>query len=60
MKNYRKTCEEDEAYNIFLQLTNGLIDLIAGKIDHEDIKPQNVLIKNGIYKFADFGISKLA
>jgi len=37
-----------------------LLDLIAGKIYHEDIKPQNILIKNNIYKLTDFGISRLA
>lgn len=28
-------------------------------IFHEDIKPQNILIKNNIFKFTDFGISQI-
>ena len=28
------------------------------KVMHRDIKSENILVKNGVYKMADFGLSK--
>ncbi len=45
---------------MFFQIISGFLDLRKGNIFHEDIKPQNILIKNNLYKLTDFGISQLA
>lgn len=60
MKKGKNPFTEDEVFNLFYQVSLGFIDLIEGKIFHEDIKPQNILIKNGVYKLTDFGISQHA
>jgi serine/threonine-protein kinase SRPK1 len=39
---------------IIRNLLNGLIELHSHKIIHTDIKPENILIKNGIAKISDF------
>jgi serine/threonine protein kinase len=36
-----------------------LVDL-AGKVVHRDLKPENVLLLNGTWCLADFGISRYA
>ena len=46
---------EQEMYNIMLQLISTLSFLQKNHITHRDIKPQNILILNGIYKLGDFG-----
>lgn len=38
---------------------NGYRVLWKAKILHEDLKLENVLIKNGLFKLADFGFSIL-
>ena len=35
---------------------NGLVYLAKVGIDHRDQKPENVLVKNGVAKWIDFGI----
>lgn len=54
---------------MFFQLFNGLKSLLKAGIIHEDIKPNNILLKyshslpgdiGNIYKFCDFGISQLS
>jgi serine/threonine protein kinase len=35
---------------------NGYMVLFDRKILHQDLKPDNILIKNGTYKIADFGL----
>ena len=46
---------EQEMHNIMLQLISTLSFLQKNHITHRDIKPQNILILNGIYKLGDFG-----
>jgi serine/threonine protein kinase len=44
---------------IGLEMLDGLIALHENEIVHRDIKPQNVLRCDDVWKIADFGISKL-
>ena len=39
-------------------MLNGFKDLNKFNITHRDIKPGNILVKDGILKIADFGLSK--
>ena len=50
---------EQELYNIMYQLIVTLAFLQKNHITHRDIKPQNILISNGIYKLCDFGDIRL-
>jgi serine/threonine protein kinase len=43
--------------NVFYQTIKGYKVLYDKKILHQDLKPENVLIDNGLYKLADFGLS---
>ena len=45
--------------SIFQQLASGLNIIHSQKIFHGDIKPGNILIKEGVAKFTDFGTSLL-
>ena len=48
---------EEEIYEMFYQCMNGYKTLYDKKILHQDIKPDNILIRKGVYKLADFGLS---
>ena len=50
---------EQELYSIMYQLITTLSFLQKNHITHRDIKPQNILISNGIYKLCDFGDVRL-
>lgn len=41
---------------ILLQIVVGLIDV--GELVHRDLKPDNILLHDGVWKIADFGISR--
>ena len=57
----KKFYSEKKLINILRQLTSALLFMKQNaKISHRDIKPQNVLIFNGVYKLADFGEAKKA
>ena len=45
--------------NIFLGGAEGLVQLSELQILHMDIKPRNLLLKDGIIKIGDFGIAFL-
>ena len=49
---------EKEAILILKQIINGIAELHSHKIVHRDLKAENILSHNGIYKIADFGFSK--
>ena len=46
---------EKEIINIIFQLIKTLSLMQKNHITHRDIKPQNILIINGVYKLCDFG-----
>jgi serine/threonine-protein kinase len=49
----------EEARAILTDIATTLVDL-AGKVVHRDIKPENVLLLDGHWCLADFGISRYA
>ena len=54
-QKYNKYYTEKEMFIIMNQLIKTLSLLQKNHITHRDIKPQNILISNGIYKISDFG-----
>ena len=56
LKNYYT---EGELYEITRQLIKTFALLQKNNITHRDIKPQNILIVNNIYKICDFGEAKV-
>ncbi|CAD8079330.1 unnamed protein product [Paramecium sonneborni] len=50
---------EQEALEIMRQLFNGYKVLYQSSVIHRDIKPANILISQGKYKIADFGVGKI-
>ena len=58
MKKYLK---ENEIWQIFIQVTQGLKVLHSMNILHRDLKSANVFLsKSGIAKLGDMNVSKLA
>lgn len=47
----------EELYSIYAQLIDGMIDIGAIAV-HRDIKLQNILISDGVYKISDYGLAK--
>ena len=57
----KKYYSENKLIKILRQLTSALLFMQQNaKISHRDIKPQNVLLFDGVYKIADFGEAKKA
>ena len=52
---HQKYYSEYELYQIIYQLVKTLSLMQRYNVSHRDIKPQNILIINGIYKICDFG-----
>lgn len=40
-------------------LLKGFLELIENGIIHRDVKPANILMSKGVYKLADFGLSRI-
>lgn len=57
IKNSGNVITNEELKKIYSQLINGMKD-INSKVIHRDIKLKNILLKDGIIKIGDFGISK--
>lgn len=59
LQQYKKKqpIPEDEALFILYQLVNALDFLARNNVAHRDIKPDNVFIKNGVFKLGDFGFA---
>ena len=56
--NGGKASSETEAINIVLQILTGLENLHEKGFVHRDLKPDNILIMNGKFCLADFGVSR--
>ena len=56
---YKKFYTENNLIDILCQLILACSSLQKHSICHGDIKPQNILILNGIYKLCDFGEVKI-
>ena len=56
---HQRYYSEYELYQIIYQLVKTLSIMQINKITHRDIKPQNVLIINEIYKLCDYGEAKI-
>jgi serine/threonine-protein kinase ULK/ATG1 len=54
----RKRLPIAEAEKIFKNILKGVEYLISQKVMHRDLKPSNILLHNGQYKIADFGLAK--
>lgn len=56
--NQGKAESEEEAIKIILQILTGLENLHEKGFVHRDLKPDNILIMNGKFCLADFGVSR--
>lgn len=54
----KKKFEEDVILMYTAQITLSLLSLHSKRILHRDVKTQNILIKEGVLKLGDFGISR--
>lgn len=59
VKNNGGLLPVDQSIKIIFQVLDGLDYLHSKNMIHRDIKPDNILIKNGVICLADFGVSKL-
>ena len=50
---------EEKIWFFLKQFCDGYKVLYENSLLHRDIKPENILIHNGDFKIADFGLSKL-
>jgi serine/threonine protein kinase len=57
MRNKKQVFEEKDISQIMGQILEGLHFLHQRNIVHRDIKASNLLMKDGVIKIADFGVS---
>ena len=58
LKKKRKITET-ETIKVLAGCVEGLAYLNKHKVMHRDIKPANIIISRGVYKIADYGLSKV-
>jgi serine/threonine protein kinase len=51
--------DEQEMQSFIYQITQGFLFLEKNNIVHRDVKPDNILIKDGIYKIGDYGFARI-
>ena len=54
-----KNLDENKKLEIFKQIVTGYIDLYNNRIIHGDLKPDNILVKDDVFKIADFGLARI-
>ncbi|CAK7348267.1 unnamed protein product [Dovyalis caffra] len=54
-----KSLTEGEALQVLLQIAKALQFIHERGIAHLDVKPDNIYVKNGVYKLGDFGCATL-
>ena len=59
LKSQTEFLDEDACLDIFHQIIDG-IEAVNEVLVHRDIKPDNIFIKQGVFKIADFGLAKIA
>ncbi|CAD8123810.1 unnamed protein product [Paramecium sonneborni] len=57
--NESKYFTPNEALNLLKQVINGYKVLYSNNIIHKNLKPQNILFLNGVYKIADLGLARV-
>ncbi|CAD8070380.1 unnamed protein product [Paramecium sonneborni] len=55
----KQRIDEIEAIKIMKHIVNGFKEQVQKGVIHRDLKPINILIRNGIPKIADYGFSKM-
>ena len=59
LKAQTEFMDEDVCLEIFHQIIDGM-EAVNEILVHRDIKPDNIFIKQGVFKIADFGLAKIA
>lgn len=59
LKRKKNKLTEDQAMLIFLEICEGYKELHKKNIMHRDLKPDNILISDGIIKISDFSFARL-
>lgn len=59
LKRKKNKLTEDQAMLIFLEICEGYKELHKKNIMHRDLKPDNILISEGIIKISDFSFARL-
>lgn len=56
--NRNQNCSEEIIWRFLREFAKGYQVLYDTHLVHRDIKPENILIHNGKFKIADFGLSR--
>jgi len=58
MNEFSSPMTESQIKDLILQVLNGLSELHRKGFFHRDMKPDNILVNEGTYKIADFGLAR--